>query len=433
MTSEPPDVVALARRALALAGDAHVQVTASAGSARLHRFSHAGRGAETAAAPLALRVVAWQDGRTASVDAGGVADADLADAARSAVAAAREAVTEHGPGEHPGFADPRPMRDHDGYDPPTARHDPALGERIVAEAIAAADGPLDGLWHTSARETAIVSSSGLDLHDRTTAAALHLTLTHADGGHTSAAAQIASRAATLDTAALLARARETLLPGSPTTAAAGPLTLVLGPEAVAALLAHLGRAFDGHAIADGTSPLSRLLGRRVAASAINLADTPRFARGLRAAFDSEGTPKGPVALIQDGVAHRAVHDRLSAARAGTSPTGHAAADGPRPVHLVLSGGGAADLAELVAPVARGLYVGRLTYAADGAAVTGPGTVHVVDGRLAGPAAGVRLAADPLALLRATEELTMAQWAIPCEDVTAVVTPALRSSGGAVER
>ena len=72
-------------------------------------------------------------------------------------------------------------------------------------------------------------------------------------------------------------------------------------------------------------------------------------------------------LIQDGVAHRVVHDLRSAALAGARSTGHALApggdpEGPRPTNLVLVGGGAADEEELCAPVERGIYVTRLWYA-----------------------------------------------------------------------
>lgn len=99
------------------------------------------------------------------------------------------------------------------------------------------------------------------------------------------------------------------------------------------------------------------LGTRVVAAAINLSDSPRFARTLPRAFDAEGVPKAPLPLIQDGVAHRVVHDRASAARAGGSAasTDHALAAGgspfgPAPTNLVLIGGGAADEHKLATPI-----------------------------------------------------------------------------------
>ena len=141
------------------------------------------------------------------------------------------------------------------------------------------------------------------------------------------------------------------------------------PTPSASLLDFLGwLAFNGLAHAEGRGALSGRLGTRVAAPAINLSDSPRFARTLPRAFDAEGVPKAPLPLIQDGVAHAVVHDTRSAARAGggARSTGHALAPGgasygPLPTNLVLIGGGAADEHELAAPIERGLYVTRFWY------------------------------------------------------------------------
>ncbi len=157
--------------------------------------------------------------------------------------------------------------------------------------------------------------------------------------------------------------------GEPAELTPGEYPVVLEPAAVGTLLAFLGDlAFNGLAHAEGRGALAGRLGTRVAAPTINLADSPRFARTLPRAFDAEGVPKQPLPLIQDGVAHRVVHDTRSAARAGggASSTGHALApggapDGPEPTNLVLIGGGAADEAELAAPIERGIYVTRLWY------------------------------------------------------------------------
>src|SRR5204863_4424387 len=138
---------------------------------------------------------------------------------------------------------------------------------------------------------------------------------------------------------------------------------------VAALLGMLAyTAFNGLAHAEDRGALAGRLGSMVASPGINLADSPRLAATLPRSFDAEGVPKAPLPLIQDGVAHRIVHDTRSAAQAGggARSTGHAlepggAIDGPAPTNLVLIGGGAADAAELAAPIERGLYVTRLWY------------------------------------------------------------------------
>lgn len=158
----------------------------------------------------------------------------------------------------------------------------------------------------------------------------------------------------------------------------GEHVAVLGPDAVAALLRDATRG-----------PLPS--GRRVAASAVNLSQSPAFPRGL---------PRGDVSpspVIQDGVAH-------------------AGAPVP-PVSLVLVGGGAADLGELLAPIERGLYVAA------------PGLGRRVSGGELGDWVRIGSWADPLGALATVQALTRAQWTIPHGDdpltVDSTVCPAIR--------
>jgi predicted Zn-dependent protease len=153
-----------------------------------------------------------------------------------------------------------------------------------------------------------------------------------------------------------------------------------------------------------------------------------------------------VPLIQDGVAHRVVHDLRSAALAGAESTGHALAPGgspygPAPTNLVLQGGHAPDEDALIASIERGLYVTRLWYVnvvhERSALLTGmtrDGTFWIEDGRIAAPARDVRFTDSPLRLLEATQALTAAQRLV-CEAefygprfATGVVCPALRAEG-----
>jgi PmbA protein len=155
-----------------------------------------------------------------------------------------------------------------------------------------------------------------------------------------------------------------------------------------------------------------------------------------------------VPLIQDGVAHRVVHDVRSAARAGggATSTGHAispggAVQGPIPRNLVLAGGGAADEAELMAPVERGLYVTRLWYVNPVRSketlltgVTREGTFLIEDGRLAAPARDVRFTDSVLRLLSTTQALSRRPRLVGTTDfygprfAYGVVCPALRADG-----
>jgi PmbA protein len=156
--------------------------------------------------------------------------------------------------------------------------------------------------------------------------------------------------------------------------------------------------------------------------------------------------KGPMPLIQDGVAKAVVHDRPSAALAGTESTGHAIApgghpQGPRPVNLVLAGGGAAGLDELCAPVERGIYVTRLWYANVVrpketliTAVTRDGTFLIENGRVTRPLRDLRLTDSVLRILSRASDLTARQELTSDGEfygrrfAYGVVCPGMRASG-----
>ena len=68
--------------------------------------------------------------------------------------------------------------------------------------------------------------------------------------------------------------------------------MVLEPDAVGELLHFLGTlAFDGLAHAEGRGALEGRLGTRVAAPAINLADSPRFRANAAARVRPGGHPE----------------------------------------------------------------------------------------------------------------------------------------------
>ena len=311
------ELLALAERALG-----HVEGEAQATA--LHRRTLvAGRVEEVVRVALA----SVRDGRVGVAATTTVGDAGLSGLARAAEAATATSSV----GDYPGLPAPAAGRGHDGWDPAVARllPDPALR---IDEAVA--------------ERSAIVSSTGVRV---------------AEGrSWVRRGDRVAARLAGLDggTAAPDGDARDLgRLP-------AGPVPVVLAPAAVAHLLEALGRtAFDGLAFARGLSPLTGRLGTRVAASAINLSESPRFPGTLPRSYDAEGVPVQPLPLIQDGVAHRVVHDTRSAALAGggATSTGHARSPGGNPLgpaarNLVLVGGGATDEAELLAAVASGAYV-----------------------------------------------------------------------------
>jgi predicted Zn-dependent protease len=423
----------LARRALSRA-DGEALATVTRERSTMLRFARSRPTQATSIDDLTVEIAVLRGGHVGRAATNRVDEEALAGCARAAGLAAEAAAAQAGEGHYPGFPAPAAPRAHGGFDGETARLDPRAGGGALAAAFDVAErsadgrahrgggtGPIEvgGIWTAGDVETAIASSAGAELSDRVTDAFMKVIATAASG-RTGYAAQSAVAASALDPTALAERAAtKATLRGDPVALEPGDYTVVMEPHAVLDMLWVLGEtAFDGLAHAEGRGALSGRLGTRVVSPAINLSDSPRFPATLPRAFDAEGVPKAPLPLIQDGVAHRVVHDTRSAAIAGgaAASTGHALvaggqAAGPRPANLVLIGGGAADEAELCAPVPRGVYITRLWYAnvlrpteSLFTAVTRDGTFLIEDGRIARPLEDMRITDGALSILSRVQAL-----------------------------
>ncbi len=415
----------VARRAVARAGD---EALASVTRERslLLRFASNRPTQATAIDDVTVELALLRHGHVGRATTNAVDDESLAACARRAAAAA-EAAAAAGDGAFAGFPHPQDAARHDGHDPETARLDPEPGGAALASAFEVArDAGLEahGIW-TAAEEERAVATSGGGAADRTTDAFMKVICIapEEDGaGRSGYAADTAVAARRIDAGALAERAAaKAAAAGEPAQLEPGEYPVVFEPHAVGWLCDLLAlTAFNGLAHAEGRGALVGRLGQVVTAPAINLSDSPRFLETLPRAFDAEGVAKAPVPLIQDGVAHRVVHDLRSAALAGARSTGHALAPGgdphgPHPTNLVLAGGGAADEDELCTGVERGIYVTRLWYAnvvrpkeTLVTAVTRDGTFLIEDGRVTRPLRDLRLTDSVLGILSRTRALSRRQ-------------------------
>ena len=448
----------VAERALALAGDGAVQVTVVHERSLVSRFARSAPTQATAVDDTEVEILVVHDGHTASASTNRGHDEALRDAARRAEVAAR-AAARCGPGSYPGLLEPGEPDDTaasgssgaHGFDAATARLDPAQAGAALASAFAvAAEHGLEafGTWSAGAVRTVIASSTGLRRDEEVTDAFMKVICRDGDGR--SGFASAAARAAAAIDAEALAREAAAKVTGE-ALAELGPGTypVVLEPAAVGTLLEFLGwLALNGLSHAEGRSALSGRLGTAVAAPAIALADDPTASGTLPRRFDFEGVRKAPLTLIEGGVAQAVVHDRRSAALMAepVRSTGHAtrpagAPDGPAPHNLVLAGGDAADVAELLAPVERGIYVTRLWYVNSVrdketllTGMTRDGTFLVEDGTITRPLRDLRFTDSVLRLLGATEALTTAQQLVSEGEfygrrfAHGVLCPALRAGG-----
>lgn len=364
---------------------------------------------------LEVTVTVVVDGRAAVATAPGVEDVHLARAAKAASVNARR------PRAWPAPPLPVPAagRGHDGWDPDVLTWTPAE-DRLE--------------WEAAAARIAIASTRGIAVAEQRTHARARARTGTRERAVVAAAAAVGPQA--LDVGVLVAEARSLALDELPLTEpAGGEPVVVLGAQAVAHILDRLRPAFGIH-LDLGDSPLAGRTGTRVAAPAVNLSDSARHPGTLPRSYDAEGTPRRPVPLIQDGVAHRRVHDSASAARAGAESTGHAsraAALAAIPEQLVLVGGGAEGIDALCAPVGDGLHIPAIEPGEDGR----PRARGAVRIRAGVPAARVPdhpLDIDPLAVLAGVEALDARQRLVALPGhapggAGAAVVPALRSRSG----
>jgi PmbA protein len=417
----------LARRAVAAArGDALAHVVRE--RSLMLRFADGRPTQATAVDDVSVELAVMRDGHVGRASTNSVAPDPLRECARRAEAAAEAAASTSRPGVHPGFGAGLgaggPASASAGHDPATAALDPSAGGAALRSTFAVANRrglSAHGIWSAAEQERAVAISSGQSALDRTTDAFMKVICID-PGGRSGYDSQTAVAAGALEPARLAERAAaKATSPGEPAELPPGEYPVVMEPHAVGWLLDLLGETgLNGLAHAEGRGALTGRLGQAVTVPSINLADSPRAAATLPRAFDAEGVPKGPMPLIQDGVARAVVHDRHSAALAGTESTGHATSpgghpQGPRPVNLVLTGGGAADLDELCAPIERGIYVTRLWYANVVrpketliTAVTRDGTFLIEDGRVTRPLRDLRLTDSVLGILSRVSDLTARQ-------------------------
>lgn len=406
------EVLALADRALAHAG-ARAQVTA------IWERRATNVGGPRVEDHVSVEFVCLDDagiGRATSSDSD---DAGL----RRAAGAARELAAQ---GAEPATADlpePAPGRAHQGWDPAVLSVDPVAVAAELDRRFAGAE----AAWHAGAARSAVVSTTGVRAFEQRTFASLRVA--RAGDGRTMTETVAAGGPAGLDLDAVGARLDAQSASAAPVEAPAGEHAVVLGPGAVAVVL-DLARPHFGALAAGGGSAIADRLGRRVVASCVALSESPRFPGTLPRSYDAEGLPRQPLPLVQDGVAHRVVRDSASP---GGPSTGHATvalASAPVPEHLVLVGGGASSEDDLLAPLERGLLITAL----DPSGRRALGAFLIEDGRRVAALRDIAVEVDALAVLAATQALTMSQRLIATSDVSArtvgaSMCPALRAGAG----
>ena len=105
----------------------------------------------------------------------------------------------------------------------------------------------------------------------------------------------------------------------------GHYTCVFSPEAFLDLVGAFSSLFNARAVLDGVSLSSReSLGQTLAVPFLSITDNGLHPGNIGAsAFDGEGTPTSPLALVEGGVLRHFLHSEATARAFGVAPTGHA--------------------------------------------------------------------------------------------------------------
>lgn len=343
---------------------------------------------------------------------------------------------------------------HAGFDSDTALLDAAAAVRSAREAAGSityeAGLARSATLRAEAVDVAVASSDGVTAMDARTAARLDARAIDADGVLVGVAQSSARAIADLQPWLVgdEASPRPIWLDDGGVRVLSPQLPVVLLPAALAPLLEALARAgCTGHAHATGTSPFTGRFGSPVAPAGVTLVDAPQFARTLPRSVDVEGVPATAVRLIDDGYLSEVVHDTASAYETDGRSTGHAAElggspHGALPRNLVLDGGAAVDLDDLLRPTTGAVVVSAVS----GLQMGGSGSTRfTATGRVAYSTQGgepaqrfgnVTLAGDLVDVIANIDGLTVATDLVATlsrmpEHTTATHCPAVLTSGVAI--
>lgn len=260
------------------------------------------------------------DGRTATGSTTVTGPDGVRELVDHALGAVRVAPTDPG---WPGLAPPAALAGEGDFDEQTAAASPAQrAAQVRAFVDAAGDAPAAGYCRTRQWQGAFANSAGQSVTARTTEAALDGVARRPGGDGVARLAAV--RLADLDGAGLGTRAAAKAHAATdPVELPPGRYEVVLEPCAVADVLGNLAVfGFNGKAYAERRSFAE--LGAAQFDASVTLVEDPFAAGNPARAFDTEGTPRQRLTLVEGGVTTAVTHSRRTAALAGEGArtTGH---------------------------------------------------------------------------------------------------------------
>jgi predicted Zn-dependent protease len=351
----------IAERILELVGDrAEAEVLASTGNLALTRFANSFIHQNVAEEGEAVSLRVAVDGRVASSKTTATGDDSLA----AFVGAALETATmQPVDDDWAGVTAPVSLPAIEHADDATYDASPDARAELVKAFVDAGNGLLAaGYCQTEGQSVAFANSAGHAVSARSTSAiidGIHQTGTSAGSGHAASAA-----IGDLDGAAVGALAAQRAIDSAtPFDTKPGEYDVILAPDAVGTLAVFLGfYAFNGKMLSEGQSFVD--LGSRQIDERLQMWDDVTDPRAMGVPFDTEGTPKGRLELVTDGVTRAVAHNRKTAKKFGIASTGNnipgSEGWGPVPTNVFV-GGGDRSVDELISGVERGIYVSAFNY------------------------------------------------------------------------
>lgn len=351
----------LAASVVELVGDrAEAEVRVLGGPAALTRFANSFIHQNVAEEGVTVSMRVARDGRVLSASTTNTDPDGLAGFVDMVLGAAELQPIDD---DWPGLVPPGGATGEDHYDPATAAADPAARAEHVADFVAA--GPqlkAAGYCETVGHELAFANSLGHRLFGRYTAATIdgiHQTETSAGSGHAASSRLDAISGTAVGSLA----AHRAVDSADAYDVKPGDYEVVFAPEAVASIVIFLaGYGLQGKAYLEGQSFAE--LGAQQFDEAFTLIDDATDPRAIGLWFDSEGTVRSKLALVEQGVTRGLAHDRRTARKADVDSTGHAypGSDvwGPLADSLFVANG-TDEVDTLIRDVERGLYVSTFNY------------------------------------------------------------------------
>jgi predicted Zn-dependent protease len=426
---------ALTDRALSFSKAEETQVVLTGGDRANVRFARNSVTTSGASSGYSLAIQAKFGKKTGTVTASEFGDAGLQKAARNAEEIARLS---------PDNPEAMPLLGAQTYSPVKSYFDDTAGATpdwragaVRAALDAAKEKKVDaaGFVETSAQIQAVATSKGLFAYDRFTAADYNLTARTPDGTGSGWASKSFNELRLLQPGALASAAIDKAARShNPTAIEPGKYTVVLEPAALADLIVNLVFAADARQTDEGRSFFAKKgggnrVGEQIVGDKVRLYSDPAHPLAPAIPFDGEGLPLKRIDWIDKGVLKNLSYSRYWAQKQGKEPT-------PQPGNLIMDGGSAASVDELIKGVERGVLVTRFWYIRSldpqtllVTGLTRDGLFLIEKGKVTRPVKNMRWNESPVFALNNLDAMTAPERTVSGEGVGgagfSVVCPAAR--------